>query len=418
MTASATQHADGHRRRAPQPDPSQQIGQRGQHEREHHGEGDGHQDVLGQVESGDDDRRHGEAEEAPGVGSRRRRELAGSGRRGARTRTVVTCQAVVARHDAAVLQFECPRPRALRARRTGGKWYGGPVVGAGHRSRRSFDDRLSPSVTVRRGARGRVAGRALSPRRGTPCALAGAARVGAGRGVPLHPAGRATGRGAAVGAGTRPHARLQPGRPGPAVRAADHRDGRAGGALREPLSRRTSAGGPLLRLALRLHGGDAGRRPQRQRPHAVRLLGADRLHVVPPHRLRARARRRAVGGAAGADRDRRRRAGAAGSGRPARRRDGHDQPLGDGRQPRRHRGASIRNGNRGPGAAGGVHQERPGAVPLLAAERDGGADAGQRLPAFGDDGEGRHLPRRPDDADPRRHAVLDDGGDRRRRRRR
>ena len=34
-------------------------------------------------------------------------------------------------------------------------------------------------------------------------------------------------------------------------------------------------------------------------------------------------------------------------------------------------------------------------VPLLAARRDGRADAGQRLPALGDDGEGRRVPRRP-----------------------
>ena len=48
---------------------------------------------------------------------------------------------------------------------------------------------------------------------------------------------------------------------------------------------------PLLRVAVRVHGRDARRRPQRQHPHAVRVLGADRLHVVPAHRLRPRAAR-------------------------------------------------------------------------------------------------------------------------------
>ena len=37
-------------------------------------------------------------------------------------------------------------------------------------------------------------------------------------------------------------------------------------------------------------------------------------------------------------------------------------------------------------------QERAVPVPLLAAARDGGADAGLGLPAFGDDGEGRRVP--------------------------
>ena len=55
--------------------------------------------------------------------------------------------------------------------------------------------------------------------------------------------------------------------------------------------------------------------------------------------------------------------------------------------------------------AGGVHQVGPGAIPLLAAERDGGADAGERVPALGDDGEGRRLLHRADDAHPRRDAL-------------
>ena len=41
-----------------------------------------------------------------------------------------------------------------------------------------------------------------------------------------------------------------------------------------------------------------------------------------------------------------------------------------------------------------AHQERAVPVPLLAAARDGGADAGVGLPALGDDGEGRRVPAR------------------------
>ena len=46
----------------------------------------------------------------------------------------------------------------------------------------------------------------------------------------------------------------------------------------------------------------------------------------------------------------------------------------------------------GPGPARRLHQERAVPVPLLAAARDGGADAGLGLPALGDDGEGRRVP--------------------------
>ena len=77
------------------------------------------------------------------------------------------------------------------------------------------------------------------------------------------------------------------------------------GRLRECLSRESPAGGPFLRVALRLHGLDARRRAQRQHPHAICVLGTHRIHFVPAHRLRARPSRRAIGGVAGPDRDRR-----------------------------------------------------------------------------------------------------------------
>ncbi len=61
---------------------------------------------------------------------------------------------------------------------------------------------------------------------------------------------------------------------------------------------------------------------------------------------------------------------------------------------RRRRGAraSALSAGAGAGAARRADQERAVPVPLLAAARDGGADAGVGLPAFGDDGEGRRVP--------------------------
>ncbi len=202
------------------------------------------------------------------------------------------------------------------------------------------------------------------------------------------PAGRAV-----LGAVARPVALVQPRRPGAAVRAAHHRDRHAGRPLRERVPEGSSAGGPLLRVALRLHGRDARRGAQRQHPHAVRLLGTDRLHVVPADRLRTRARRRTLGRVAGTDRDRRRRSRAAGRRRAAPRRVGHHQPVGDGVEPGVDRRASVLRRDRGPDAARRVHEVGAGAVSFLAAERDGGADAGQRLSALGDHGQGRRLSR-------------------------
>ena len=69
---------------------------------------------------------------------------------------------------------------------------------------------------------------------------------------------------------------------------------------------------------------------------------------------------------------------------------------------------------RRPGAAGGVHKVGAGAVSLLAAERDGSADAGQCLPALGHHGEGGRVSDREDDTDPRRDGVVDDRRHRRR----
>ena len=53
--------------------------------------------------------------------------------------------------------------------------------------------------------------------------------------------------------------------------------------------------------------------------------------------------------------------------------------------------------DRGPGPPRRVHEIRPGAVPLLAAECDGGAHAGERLSPLRHDGEGGRVPHRADD---------------------
>ncbi len=56
------------------------------------------------------------------------------------------------------------------------------------------------------------------------------------------------------------------------------------------------------------------------------------------------------------------------------------------------RAHACTRGSLAAGAGRRVHQERAVPVPLLAAARDGRADAGVGLPAFGDDGEGRRVP--------------------------
>ena len=50
--------------------------------------------------------------------------------------------------------------------------------------------------------------------------------------------------------------------------------------------------------------------------------------------------------------------------------------------------------HRRPDSARGIHEIGPSAVPLLAAERDGGAHSRERVPPLRDDGEGRRLPHR------------------------
>ena len=107
------------------------------------------------------------------------------------------------------------------------------------------------------------------------------------------------------------------------------------------------------------------------------------------HHNAQRARRRAHG----ADRHRRpaglcllRRRAAA---RPHRRQLRPRRVLASGDAIRSHRALPA---GAGPRPARRAHQERAVPVPLLAAARDGGADAGLGLPAFGHHGEGRRVP--------------------------
>ena len=107
---------------------------------------------------------------------------------------------------------------------------------------------------------------------------------------------------------------------------------------------------------------------------------------------------RPCGRAAGAARDRRRRPGDA-------RRTGLPRPRGRHRRPAAillTAAPTIDHGAGRTGARAGrrVHQVGAVPVPLLAAGRDGGAHAGQRVPPLGDDGQGRRRASSP--ASPRR----------------
>ena len=232
---------------------------------------------------------------------------------------------------------------------------------------------------------------------GDACRLAGpAGRTLWQRIAESGPRRRPPGR-AAVGAVARIVAVVQPRWSGAVVRDADYRHRRAHRSVCQPLPRRSRPSEPLLRLAVRVHGRDARRRPQRQHPDAVRVLGAHGLHVVPAHRLRTRAGRCSISRTTGVDRHRRGRSGTSGSRCPARRRGGHGEPLGDGRREGVHSDEPALSGHRGLDSPRGIHEIGPGAFPLLAPERDGGAHTGERIPPFRHDGESRRVPHCADD---------------------
>ena len=178
--------------------------------------------------------------------------------------------------------------------------------------------------------------------------------------------------------------------------------------LEEPRARR-----PFLRITVRVHGRDGRRRSQQQHPHAVRVLGAHRVYLVPAHWLRARAGRGAEGRTSGVDRHGRGRPGAARGGGAARRCLWHHEPVRDGGTAGRHRRQPLLWRHRGSGSARGIHEIRAGPVPLLAAERDGGAHTCERISPLRHDGEGRDLPHCQDDPHRRLDARVDGRGDRR-----
>ena len=157
--------------------------------------------------------------------------------------------------------------------------------------------------------------------------------------------------------------------------------------LLAPQARHRTAG----RADDRVRRGDARRRPVRSPDRPVPVLGADVGHVVSADRQRrpqpTSTRRSAVG-----DPDHGcRRAGDAGRVRD-------DRPVGRHLPIERARGRSTerQHGHRRHrvGADRGLHEVGPDPVLGLAAGGDGRTDADQRLPARGDDGQGRRLPGR------------------------
>ena len=139
-------------------------------------------------------------------------------------------------------------------------------------------------------------------------------------------------------------------------------------------------------------GVDARAGPGRRPAAAVRVLGADDGLLVPAHRARPEPAGQPAGRHAGARGDHVRRPGDARRDADARRRPAGtyriseilaDPPTGVAVTVARRAAPRRRD-----------QQVGPAPVPLLAPGGDGGADAGQRLPARRVDGEGRRLPGR------------------------
>jgi nucleotide-binding universal stress UspA family protein len=151
-------------------------------------------------------------------------------------------------------------------------------------------------------------------------------------------------------------------------------------------------GAALLLVLPGLHGRDAGRGAVGQPGAAGGVLGADQPLVVPADRLLAPPQADARAARAWRSRHRRRRPGLLAGVLllgPHRRQLRPRRGAGRGRRIRAHAlylPALVLV------LLGALHQERAVPVPLLAAARDGGADAGVGLPALGHHGEGRRVP--------------------------
>ena len=176
-----------------------------------------------------------------------------------------------------------------------------------------------------------------------------------------------------------------------------------GAVLRPP----DAAHGAPAGIARALRRGDGGPRRRRQPARAVRVLGAHLGHVVPPHRPRSRGSQgqgRRPAGPPG------HRCGCPGDARRLHRPrpDRRDVPAQ--RHPRRPARRRRGDGRHRADPARRLHQVGADAVPRLAARGDGRPHAGERLPALGDDGQGRGVPRRPPRPGVRRPRPVAPGG--------
>ena len=186
------------------------------------------------------------------------------------------------------------------------------------------------------------------------------------------------------------HPRLSARRPRLAVWPDYHRHRRGGRPVHAQLSGGRQSARVLLPLPLLLHGFDAGARLGRQSAHAVRVLGGDERHQLPPDRIFAHLGRVQGRRAQRLHRHRRRRAGLARRHDPAwaGERKLHDQRDRQSAGSERAAGISVLSGA---DPVGRVHQVGPVPVPLVAPRGDGRAHARQRLSAFGHHGESGRL---------------------------
>ena len=157
------------------------------------------------------------------------------------------------------------------------------------------------------------------------------------------------------------------------------------------------------RPARRVRRRHAGARERRRLGRSLRFLGADHGLLLPYDRPRLLAAGQPCGGDHSPHRDHDRRPGDAGRHRDLRHPGGHLQSQWD---PRRTAPWPSGHCCSAPHARGGLEQVSAGAVPLLASRCDGRPHPRVCLPARGDDGEGRRLPRRSDGTRVRVRAAV------------
>ena len=210
-----------------------------------------------------------------------------------------------------------------------------------------------------------------------------------------------------MAAAVRPRLLSAHGRLRVAVRAARRVHRRARRAVRALLHVAAGSGAALLLVPHGVHGRDARHGAVGQPDPARRVLGAHRPHVVHADRVLVPPPRRAARRAHGGDRDGRRRARAAARRARARR----DRRQLRSRTPCSRPATRFAQHPWYPAAARAdparrFHEERAVPVPLLAAARDGRADAGVGVSALGHDGQSRRVPARAPVARARRHRAC------------